>query len=100
MLKNCLFIKFIFILEGRDVKDVALGSEHTICLATDNTLWAWGWNEHANTGTGGEEYIFQPTRVYIGGIGEAVITQVYAGGAHNFIYTNGKDVSFDSQCDS
>lgn len=75
-----------------------MGSEHTICLATDNTLWAWGWNEHANTGTGGEEHVFQPTRVYIGGIGNAVINQVYAGGAHNFIYTDGKDVSFDSQC--
>ncbi|XP_068620945.1 secretion-regulating guanine nucleotide exchange factor-like isoform X2 [Battus philenor] len=69
------------------VKDVALGSEHTLCLAEDNTLWAWGWNEHANTGISLDPVISSPTLVPIGCEKDEQITQIYAGGAHNFIAT-------------
>ncbi|XP_063376530.1 secretion-regulating guanine nucleotide exchange factor-like [Cydia fagiglandana] len=72
--------------DNRMVQDIALGSEHTICLATDNTLWAWGWNEHANTGTDSGEHVFQPTQVLLNMKPNEKITQIYAGGAHNFIY--------------
>ncbi|XP_049881481.1 uncharacterized protein LOC126377711 [Pectinophora gossypiella] len=78
----------------RQVKDVALGSEHTICLATDNTLWAWGWNEHANTGTDGGDCVSFPTRVPLDIDTNTVITNIYAGGASNFIITN-KDQTKD-----
>ncbi|XP_026757202.2 uncharacterized protein LOC113516906 [Galleria mellonella] len=69
--------------DNRQVKDVALGSEHTICLASDNTLWAWGWNEHANTGTNSKNNVFVPTLVPIDGTNK--ITGIFAGGAHNFV---------------
>uniref|UniRef100_A0A1E1WS97 Uncharacterized protein n=1 Tax=Pectinophora gossypiella TaxID=13191 RepID=A0A1E1WS97_PECGO len=78
----------------RQVKNVALGSEHTICLATDNTLWAWGWNEHANTGTDGGDCVSFPTRVPLDIDTNTVITNIYAGGASNFIITN-KDQTKD-----
>lgn len=71
--------------------DIALGSEHTICLATDNTLWAWGWNEHCNTGLDLGDKIHQPTLVPIEIDTSSVITQIYAGGAHNFIVTEELD---------
>lgn len=82
----------------RQVKDVALGSEHTICLATDNTLWAWGWNEHSNTGIQSDKNIFLPTFVPIQRSG--TITHIFAGGAHNFIITDGKVIEPDDTGDS
>ncbi|XP_013133541.1 PREDICTED: secretion-regulating guanine nucleotide exchange factor [Papilio polytes] len=75
---------------NRGVKDVALGSEHTICLAGDNTIWAWGWNEHANTGISLDPVIPSPTLVPFDYDGNEVI-QIYAGGAHNFIVTQEKN---------
>ncbi|XP_035445772.2 uncharacterized protein LOC118273100 [Spodoptera frugiperda] len=71
--------------EGREVQDVALGSEHTICLATDNTLWAWGWNEHFNTAIDLGHQIVQPTLVPLEIDKNQKITQIYAGGAQNFV---------------
>ncbi|XP_013182917.2 uncharacterized protein LOC106143663 isoform X1 [Amyelois transitella] len=70
--------------DDREVKDVALGSEHTVCIATDNTLWAWGWNEHANTGTGTCDSVNTPTLVPLD-IGANKISTVFAGGAQNFV---------------
>ena len=66
---------------------MALGSEHTICLATDNTLWAWGWNEHFNTGIDLGNQIVQPTLVPLEIDKSSKITQIYAGGAQNFVVT-------------
>ncbi|GBP69986.1 Ultraviolet-B receptor UVR8 [Eumeta japonica] len=78
----------------RQPKDIALGSEHTICLATDNTFWAWGWNEHGNTGTGSDDAIFEPKLVQIE-LKTNVISQIYAGGGHNFIVIDETNVSPD-----
>ncbi|XP_045767622.1 ultraviolet-B receptor UVR8 isoform X3 [Maniola jurtina] len=73
--------------DNRKVKDIAIGSEHSLCLADDNTLWAWGWNEHANTGTDiKENNVFLPTRVSTENTSN--ITGIYAGGAHNFFITD------------
>lgn len=78
--------KYIFLLsEQRQVKDIVLGSEHTVCLATDNTLWSWGWNEHANTGTASGDYVFVPTPIPFEQGLYSKITQIYAGSAHNFV---------------
>ncbi|XP_072936974.1 secretion-regulating guanine nucleotide exchange factor [Epargyreus clarus] len=79
--------------DGRNVADVALGAEHTICLADDNTLWAWGWNEHSNTGTASEDYIFAPTLVPFDINDNTKITQISAGGAHNFVVTEEIDTN-------
>nr|XP_021185911.2 uncharacterized protein LOC110373096 [Helicoverpa armigera] len=71
--------------DGRQVQDVAVGSEHTICLATDNTLWAWGWNEHFNTGIDIGNNVLQPAQVPLEIDKDSKITQIFAGGAQNFI---------------
>ncbi|CAH2104379.1 unnamed protein product [Euphydryas editha] len=73
--------------DNRSIEDVALGSEHTICLATDKTLWAWGWNEHANTGLPcTEEVIHCPTQVKLET--NLKINFIFAGGATNFVITD------------
>lgn len=64
---------------------MALGSEHSICLATDNTLWAWGWNEHCNTGISSQDNILKPTLMPLDISKNSLITQIYSGSAHNFI---------------
>lgn len=80
------------------MKDIALGSEHTICLMTDNTLWAWGWNEHANTATKLEDKcIYAPTLIPLDIGPNYCITQIYAGSAHNFIFA--KELETKAVCD-
>lgn len=82
-------ILFVLFSGGRHVQDIALGSEHVLCLATDNSLWAWGWNEHYNTGMNTEDNRQLPTLVPLET--NATITQIYAGGAFNFIVTEELD---------
>lgn len=82
----CEFIMCNDIPDNKPVKDIALGSEHTICLMEDNSVWAWGWNEHANTATDIEKKcIFSPTLIPLDIGANWCITQIYAGSAHNFI---------------
>lgn len=79
------YTEFLF-TEGRHIKDVAIGSEHALCLATDNTIWAWGWNEHANTGINATQlHISKPTLVPFNIESNFTITRLYCGSAHNFI---------------
>ncbi|CAH2067228.1 unnamed protein product, partial [Iphiclides podalirius] len=82
---------------GIKIKDITLGSEHTICLAEDNTLWAWGWNEHANTGISMEPVISTPTMIPFDYHPDNIINQIYSGGAHNFIVTKNCKDSNDNQ---
>lgn len=78
--------KYIF-SDNRRVADIAIGSEHTLCLADDNMLWAWGWNEHANTGTNmKDDFVYLPTQVLLEN--HLNISKIYAGGAHNFVITD------------
>jgi protein ATS1 len=33
------------------VREMAIGSEHAVCLTDDGTVIAWGWGEHGNCGS-------------------------------------------------
>ena len=35
------------------VKQIATGSDHTVAIKTDGSLWAWGWNAYGHLGNGG-----------------------------------------------
>ncbi|VVD01437.1 unnamed protein product [Leptidea sinapis] len=72
--------------DKRQVRDVVLGSEHTICLADDNTLWAWGWNEHSNTGTKSGELVLCPTLIPVDI--QIKVEKIFSGGAHNFMLSS------------
>lgn len=95
--QNSILKHVSFVKDDRQIKDVALGSEHTICLAADNTLWAWGWNEHANTGTGSGDAVFHPTLVPLELNQTSTITQIYAGGGHNFMVTEDCNLELGSE---
>lgn len=84
--KDTILNNIILFLGSKKIKDIVLGSEHTLCLAEDNTLWSWGWNEHANTGISMDPVITIPTLVPFN-YETCNITQIYSGGAHNFIVT-------------
>lgn len=65
-------------------------------MATDNTLWAWGWNEHCNTGIKSDSNILKPTLLPLDLSKNSIITQIYSGSAHNFIIIEESNVESDT----
>lgn len=37
------------------VSGVACGAEHSLCVTTDGTAYAWGWGRYGNLGSGSNE---------------------------------------------
>ena len=64
-----------------ETEEFALGSEHALAISNHQS-WSWGWNEHGNLGTGGQQSISTPTALSI----ENPVS-VKAGGASSFIIT-------------
>lgn len=63
------------------VRSICCGSEHSLCLG-ETRLWAFGWNEHGNLGTGCTNNSFEP--VPVGRLPSGEIVCVTAGGAISF----------------
>lgn len=63
------------VLELRGVKAIAAGCAHSLALAADGTVWAWGDNTSGQLGVAGGGYV--PVRVKVAGL--AAITAVAAG---------------------
>lgn len=77
------FTNQFFLFTDLAVQKLSLGSEHSVCLAADGSVWAWGWNEHANTGTGGTfDNVKEPQSVKID---NNSIVNIFSGAGHNFI---------------
>jgi alpha-tubulin suppressor-like RCC1 family protein len=71
-----------------DVVDIDAGDRHTIAVTCEGEVWTWGVGP--TTGHGIDEYSTQwlvPTKVTGGGIEEAVVVQVAAGGEHSMALT-------------
>ena len=47
------------------IKAIAAGENHTVALATDDTVWAWGANNHGQLGIGNTENKTTPVRVHL-----------------------------------
>ncbi|KDR15370.1 secretion-regulating guanine nucleotide exchange factor isoform X1 [Zootermopsis nevadensis] len=47
----------------KNVKQLAVGSEHNIAVLDTGRIVSWGWNEHGNCGTGTDENVQVPTSV-------------------------------------
>lgn len=50
-------VDFNFEKETCKIVDICCGSEHTLALTSDGSVWAWGWNEHGMCGVFCDELI-------------------------------------------
>jgi len=66
---------------GLSVKAIAAGSEHSLALASDGTVWAWGRNREGQLGDG--TTINRSTPVQVGGLSGVVA--VTAGNDHSLV---------------
>ena len=64
------------------VKKIVTGSEHCLVVTQENSLLAWGWNEHGNCGQEGEEDIRAPTPVK--SLKGVTVLDIFSGSAHCF----------------
>lgn len=65
-----------------DVVAVAAGSDHSLALRSDGTVWAWGFNSNGQIGPNGpEDATAQYTPVRVTGVSEAIA--IAAGGAQS-----------------
>jgi len=70
------------LLADQLVKKVLSGSEHCLCLDVEGKVFAWGWNEHGNCGTGTTEDIPEPTQIEFPS--SHYICDIFVGSAHCF----------------
>ncbi|WP_428829566.1 RCC1 domain-containing protein, partial [Microbacterium testaceum] len=60
---------------------VSAGGSHSLALATDGSVWAWGFGADGQVGNGDTRDAFVPTKVRMpGGV---LFSQVSAGGSHS-----------------
>ena len=50
-------------IRKRDWAFIAAGSNHSIALKTDGTLWAWGWNYYGQLGDGSTVNKYSPVKI-------------------------------------
>jgi ABC-type transport system involved in multi-copper enzyme maturation permease subunit len=55
-----------------DWKSIAAGSEFSLALKTNGTLWGWGWNGNGELGVGPKEFTNGPVRIGTGSDWSAV----------------------------
>jgi alpha-tubulin suppressor-like RCC1 family protein len=67
-------------ISGKTITQVAAGFEHSIALASDGTMYTWGYNDFGQLGNGSNTSSNVPVEVTISG---KIITQVAAGGYHS-----------------
>ena len=53
-LSNNIFWKLVAVNTGK-IKELSVGSEHSIAVDETNRILCWGWNEHGNCGLGHQE---------------------------------------------
>lgn len=74
------------LFSGLEIVELALGSNHSLALAGDGTVWAWGMNHFGQLGDGTTTDSARPTQV----CGLSNIVSLFADGYHSFaIDSNG-----------
>ncbi len=72
-------------LAGKTVTAIAAGAEHTVVLAQDGTLHAWGDNAYGQLGDGTSSDHWTPTTVNMNGALAGKTITVIAAGAHHTV---------------
>ena len=73
-------------LEGKKVLQAAAGAVHTVCVADDGSVFAFGFNVTGQLGVGHRENRLLPTLLR-GELENKPVLQVAAGGAHTIFVT-------------
>ncbi|CAE7576163.1 UVR8, partial [Symbiodinium necroappetens] len=74
---------------GTRALHVACGADHTLCLATDGHVYAWGVNSHGQCGTGSSAaWHRKPTRVQLPK-DHAMVSHMAAGAQHSLAIIDG-----------
>jgi alpha-tubulin suppressor-like RCC1 family protein len=71
----------------RGVVDIDAGDMHSIAVTAEGGLYTWGAGWAVGHGGDGDTQFVAPTKVTGGGIGEAAVVQVAAGGFHTMALT-------------
>jgi alpha-tubulin suppressor-like RCC1 family protein len=71
----------------RDVVDIDAGFDHSIAVTVEGGLYSWGTGRAIGHAGDHTTQRLVPTKVTGGGIGEAVVVQVTAGGYHSLALT-------------
>jgi alpha-tubulin suppressor-like RCC1 family protein len=58
---------------------LSVGSQHTLALKQDGTVWAWGYNDYGQLGDGTNTHRALPVRV----VNLANVTKIHAGHSHS-----------------
>lgn len=67
-----------------EVTAIAGGSQHSLALKTDGTVWAWGWNHSGQLGDNTTDNKYSPVQVVTNGSGVLTSIAAIAGGhAHS-----------------
>lgn len=67
-----------------EIVEVAAGGNHSLALASDGTVWAWGDNSGGQLGNGTTGYSAVPVQV----VGLSNVSTIVAGGAHSIAQKN------------
>jgi alpha-tubulin suppressor-like RCC1 family protein len=81
-------------LDAVNVKRVAAGVEHSLCVDSLGRTWGWGANREGQLGLSGEESRLSPT--ILPGLSSVEVTNVVAGNWHSFaLDVSGKLMAMD-----
>ena len=73
-------------LSGKTITAIAAGSHHSLALASDGTVWAWGGNFKGQLGIGNT--INSSIPVQVSALSGNTITAIAAGAGHNLALNN------------
>uniref|UniRef100_A0A2R9A0S6 HECT-type E3 ubiquitin transferase n=1 Tax=Pan paniscus TaxID=9597 RepID=A0A2R9A0S6_PANPA len=73
------------VLAGVIIEDVAVGAEHTLALASNGDVYAWGSNSEGQLGLGHTNHVREPTLVT--GLQGKNVRQISAGRCHSAAWT-------------
>uniref|UniRef100_A0A2K5YQC7 HECT-type E3 ubiquitin transferase n=1 Tax=Mandrillus leucophaeus TaxID=9568 RepID=A0A2K5YQC7_MANLE len=73
------------VLAGMIIEDVAVGAEHTLALASNGDVYAWGSNSEGQLGLGHTNHVREPTLVT--GLQGKNVRQISAGRCHSAAWT-------------
>lgn len=68
-------------LDGKTITSIVAGGNHSLALASDGTVWAWGYNEYGQLGNGSMTDKNIPVQVT--GLNGKTITSIAAGSVHS-----------------